>query len=270
MSDYIIETEHLSCKIGYRYLLYDINWQVKAGERWVVFGMNGCGKTSLLSIIAGFKHYTAGNFKIFGEEMRADNVLQMRKKIGWVSSSFFDRYYTKESAMDIVLSGKTGTLGLDENITLEDRKLAKKLLAELHLIDRINYTFDMLSKGERQNVLMARALFSKPDILLLDEPCTGLDIYNREYLFKTVEDLANRDKITIIYVTHYVEEIKEVFDKCLLLKNGRTFAKGETKKIFNDVMISEFLGYPVSIHNDIDGTMRLNVLGVHSNIASFL
>ncbi len=270
MQNAIIEVKHLSCKVGYKYLLHDISWVVQPGERWVVFGMNGCGKTSLLSIIAGFKHFTAGDVKLFGEAFSNENILQIRKKIGWVSSSFFDKYYSKESVMDIVLSGKSGTLGLDGTITLEDQKLAKALLQELHLTERLHYTFDMLSKGERQNVLIARALFSKPEILVLDEPCTGLDIFNREYLFQTIEQLALLKHMTIIYVTHYVEEIKPIFDHCLLMKNGRIFAQGATEQLFQDGMIRELLGYPVTLQWENGVVRSLQVQGIQSNIIKFL
>ena len=100
MADYsgksILEVKNLSCRVGYKYLLKDINWQVNAGEHWVVFGMNGSGKTTLLSIIAGFKHYTGGEINIFGKKLSNENILSVRKRIGWVSASFFDKYYSKE------------------------------------------------------------------------------------------------------------------------------------------------------------------------------
>jgi len=162
----VIELKNVSCKAGYTYLLKEINWDVKQGEHWVVFGMNGSGKTTLLSIIAGFKHWGKGTVKVFDESMNNDNILSFRKRIGWVSTSFFDKYYTKESALNIVLSGKTGTLGLNDNITLEDVKKAKALLRELHLGDKMDRTFDMFSKGERQNILIARALINNPEILI--------------------------------------------------------------------------------------------------------
>lgn len=259
MGECIIELNKLSCKAGYRYLLKDITWRVKPGEHWVVFGMNGSGKTTLLSIIAGFKHYTDGKVKVFGDEMCNDNILDIRKRIGWVSASFFDKYYTKESALHIVLSGKSGTLGLDETITLEDVRLAKELLIELRLEDKINRPFDMMSKGERQNVLIARALFSNPDILILDEPCTGLDVYNRSYLFSTIKELNTKNNLTIIYVTHYVEEVIPLFQQALLLKNGHVFAKGATKEVFTDTLMQEMLGYPVEMDMGQDESYKMNV-----------
>lgn len=269
MNDFIIETKNVGCKVGHKYLLKDINWQVKEGERWVVFGMNGSGKTTLLSIIAGFRHYTEGEVRVFGEPLSNERILNVRRQVGWVSASFFDKYYSREAVMDIVLSGKFGTLGVGDEITLADRRLARRLLAELGLARRSDYTFDMLSKGERQNVLIARALFPKPRILVLDEPCTGLDIYNREYLFQTLTQLADRETLSIIYVTHYLEEIKPIFEKSLLLKNGYVFAKGLTEELFTNEKISDFLNHPVAIEKDEDALMQIKVLNVEPKIADF-
>lgn len=257
--EYLIDLENVSCKNGYKYLLRDVSWKVKPGEHWIVFGMNGSGKTTLLSIIAGFKELTSGIVKVFGQEFSNNTALEIRKKIGWVSSSFFDKHYTKESALDIVLSGKSGTLGLDFNITLDDVYVAKQLLEELKLGDKINYGFDTMSKGERQNVLIARALISNPEILILDEPCTGLDVYNRSYLFSTIEELARNKGITIIYVTHYLEEVTPLFSKALLLKNGRIFAYGNTKEIFTEQYMETLLEHPVMIEQNVDATYRMNI-----------
>lgn len=265
-----IEVYGLSCRVGYKYLLKDIDWQVKRGERWVVFGMNGSGKTTLLSIIAGFKHYSSGEISLLGETLSNENILAMRKKIGWVSASFFDKYYSKEAVNDIVLSGKYGTLGIGYDITTADRKKASRLLDELGLSERKNYTFDMLSKGERQNVLIARALFNTPEILILDEPCTGLDIYNREYLFKTLEVLQKEKNMTIVYVTHYAEEIKPYFDKCLLLKNGHIFAKGKTTELFTAEKISLFLNHRVNVEIDSSGEMHIIVQDVTPKVSELL
>ncbi|MEE0435655.1 MAG: ATP-binding cassette domain-containing protein [Peptococcaceae bacterium] len=249
----IIELNGVSCKVGYRHLLKDVQWQVMPGEHWAVFGMNGSGKTTLLSIIAGFRERTQGELKIFGEVPTNTTILDVRKKIGWVSAAFFDQYYTKESVLDIVLSGKTGTLGLASDIDLDEVTLAKALLTELQLGDKIDRSFDMLSKGERQNVLIARALISEPDILILDEPCTGLDVYNRSYLFSIIEELSANKALTIIYVTHYVEELIPLFDKMLILKNGAVFAQGETANLMNNKTMAGLLGYPVQVEKEADG-----------------
>ena len=263
-----VEIEKLSCKVGHNYLLKDINWQVKSGEKWVVFGMNGCGKTTLLSIISGFRTFSSGNLQVLGERYKEENVLDLRKKIGFVSNSFFDKILSQEAVLDIVLAGKFGTIGIDGDINNYDIVKAKNLLRELRLKDKINRPFNLLSKGERQNVLIARALMSKPELLVLDEPGTGLDVFAREYMLSTVKDLAENTNMTIIYVTHYVEEILENFNNCLLMKDGKIFDCCSTTDIFTTENISKLLDHEVNI-SFYKGRINLR-LEVGSNIRKMI
>jgi len=168
-----------------------------------------------------------------------------------------------ESALDIVLSGVSGTLSLSKDITDADVKRARKLLKELRLESKIDQPFALMSKGERQCVLIARALISNPEILILDEPGTGLDIYARDYVLHAIDDLARNSDMTIIYVTHYAEEILPSFDKTILMKEGRIFKQGLTKDLFTNEVFSEFMEYEseitqsdgyVDIKMKIDGT----------------
>ena len=266
--DVVIRTEKLCCQAGHRYLLRDVNWEVKRGQHWVVFGMNGCGKTTLLSIVAGFKKHTQGKLEVLGESYGTDNVLSLRKRIGWVSSSFFDKYYNEESPLKIVLSGLFGTFGPGYDVTDEQVVLAKELLTRLGLGDKIGRPFNMMSKGERQNVLIARALIAKPDILLLEEPGTGLDVFAREAMLSTVRELAEETDVTVIYVTHYPEEILDMFENCMLLKNGRVYAKGKTEELMDTEHLSAFLDYPVQV-NKLNGKMQIH-LTVHAGISELL
>ncbi|MBO5140145.1 MAG: ATP-binding cassette domain-containing protein [Peptococcaceae bacterium] len=268
--DTIIKLKNLEYKVGHKYLLRDISWEIKRGEHWAVFGMNGSGKTTLLSIIAGFKSFTKGELELYSETLNKQNILQMRKNIGWVSASFFDKYYTRESVMDIVLSGKYGTLGVENDISLDDRKRAKQLLKELHIEYCADATFDMLSKGERQNVLIARALYSNPEILILDEPCTGLDVYNREYLFLELKKIAENTNVTIIYVTHYVEEILPIFQKCLLLKDGQIFMQGSRETVLSDVNMSVFLEHDAQLYQSSNGKLQLDINVPDGNLVNLL
>ena len=120
----LIEVEALSCIHGNRYTLTNINWRVERGSSWLVFGLNGSGKTTLLSIIAGFAEESSGTVKVFGEKYSRENTLAIRKKIGWVSSSFFDKYYSNETALNIVLSGLFGTLGVSGLVSDQQMKKA--------------------------------------------------------------------------------------------------------------------------------------------------
>ena len=173
--------------------------------------------------------------------------MDFRRKIGFISSSFFDKALSRESALDIVLSGKFGTLSTGYGVRDQDVKKAKTLLGELRLRDKVNRPFDLLSKGERQNVLIARALMGQPEVLVLDQPGTGLDIFARQYLLSTIKDLAENTQMTIIYVTHYPEEILPNLEHCLLMKAGRVYASGQTQTLFTSESLSALLEYPVQI-----------------------
>ena len=239
--------DQVSYKSGYTYLLREVNWEVKRGEHWVVFGLNGSGKTTLLSILAGYRPNTHGKLEVLGQEYSDETIFSIRKKIGWVSSSFFDKYMNKESVMNIILSGLSGTLGIRRGIPVNRIMKAKQLLQALGLSEKADYPFQFLSKGERESVLIIRALLSEPEILILDEPTTGLDLFARERLLNTVEQLAQQKNMTILYVTHYPEEILPEFGKCMLLRRGRVYAKGATEEVFTAQKLSSFFNYPVTV-----------------------
>lgn len=244
---YKIETKDLSCKQGTRFLIRDINWQVAERENWIIFGMNGCGKTTLLSIIAGYRKYTHGTVKILGEQLNIDNTIQLRKKISFLSGSYFDNVFNRESVLSIVLSGLFGNFSERYEIRDEDVKKAKQLLSALGLKNRVSYPYDTLSKGQRQKVLIARALMIKPELLILDEPCTGLDIFAREHFLNTIEDIAKETNTNLIYVTHHPDEILPIFNKAMLMQNGRIHSQGELTDIFNDDNMSDFFAYDTKV-----------------------
>ena len=243
----IIEIKNLYVTSGNRYLLQNINWEIKEGKNWILFGSNGCGKTTLLSTIAGFRNWTSGSLKVFGQEYSKENIFELRKQIGWVSSSFFDKFFHAERAIDIVLSGLTGSLSKQFHISNEDILKAYGLMETFHLQNKIERPFDLMSKGERQNVLLARALMSNPKLLILDEPGSGLDVFARENMLQMVEQLAETGDTTILYVTHYPEEILPVFEKCTLMKDGAFYAQGDITDIFTDASMSAFVDMPVKV-----------------------
>ncbi|MBQ6852681.1 MAG: ATP-binding cassette domain-containing protein [Peptococcaceae bacterium] len=255
----IIKTNELCYKSGRRFLINHINWEVKEGEHWLVFGMNGSGKTTLLSMIAGYKSPTFGTLEVLGKQYDKENIFALRKEIGWVSSSFFDKYYANETALRIVLSGLFGTFNIDYDVTDADVRRAKALLRELRMEGKMNRPFNSMSKGERQNVLIARALITQPKVLVLDEPGTGLDIRAREHMMNTVRALAESKKVTIIYVTHYPEEVQPFMNKTMLLKNGRAFAKGDTESVLTSENLSILLDETVHVVQNADGSVTMDV-----------
>lgn len=255
----VIEMKQLNCKIGKQYLLKEINWTITDGEHWILFGLNGSGKTTLLSILAGYQQQTSGELKVFGEAYCAENLIRNRRKIGLVSSSYFDRCYQDESVLEIVLSGVLGTLGLDFDLTDADVKRAKQLLGRLGLAEKINQSYGTMSKGERECVLIARALLAEPEILILDEPCSGLDVLARDNMLHTVEQLAESRETTMIYVTHYMEEILPCFEHAVLLRQGRIYQKGRSQTVFTEAVMCDFLQSAVQVHRDENGRITLSM-----------
>jgi len=243
----LIEAKDLTLKKGSKYILKNINWEIQEQENWVLFGLNGCGKTTLLSILAGYQGTKEGKNYLFGEEITKENFLDLRKRVGFVSSSFFDRYLEREIIQDIVWAGKFGTLGLIDEISDEDVRKGKALLTRLGLKSKMRYPYDCLSKGQQQRVLIARALMAEPEILLLDEPCSGLDIIAREKFLHDIQDLAEEKGITIVYVTHHTEEILPFFNKAALMKNGELVATGDLKEIFSDEVLTDFFETEASV-----------------------
>ena len=250
MSTTIIEAHKLSLRSGRTFILNEVDWQVKSGEHWLVFGMNGSGKTTLLSTIAGFGAATSGSLSVFGKPYTNDNILSQRRRIGWVSASFFDKCYRYEQALDIVLSGLSGTLGVNFYVSDADVRRAKMLLRNLGMASKIHKPLDMLSKGERQNVFIARPLIARPEILVLDEPGTGLDVYARARMMTIVKALAESGNVSVIYVTHYLEEIQPFMMKTLLLRGGRVYAQGDTDVVLTAENLSALVGEDVSLYKD--------------------
>ena len=238
MNNNVIHIENLNFMAGNRYLLKKIDWDIKQHENWLLFGLNGCGKTTLLSVIAGYGNYTSGTVEVLDMAYSEDTTQQIRSKIGFVSSSFFTKYFKYETVLHVVLSGLTGTLGVNFKISNQDVIRVKKLLIELEVEDKANQPFQELSKGEQQKVLIARALVANPEILILDEPSTGLDLYARDKMLRFIKKIANED-IAIIYVTHYLEEVVADFDQCLVLKEGEIYAKGKTEEILKDGLLQQ-------------------------------
>lgn len=255
----LIESKRLCCKVGKRYLLNNINWQVEDGEHWMVFGMNGSGKTTLLSMIAGFRPVTSGTLQVLGYSYTQETIFALRRQVGMVSSSLFDHIYHNELALQIVLSGLFGSFDVGNGLKDADVCRAKSILRELRMGDKLYRPFSTLSKGERQNVLIARALISRPRILVLDEPSSGLDLYAQEYFFNTVQALADSGVVTILYVTHHPEEIPPFVTKTLLLRSGQVFAQGPIDEMIQSQRISALLNEAVTVRHEVDGHFRMSV-----------
>ena len=220
-------------------ILDGIDWHVDAGERWVLLGPNGSGKTSLARIASLWMHPSAGGVEVLGGVLGRIDVRSHRRRIALVSAAMADMLRPALPARDIVMTAANAALEpWWHRYTHEDRAAAVATLARVgadHLADR---TFGTLSSGERQRVLLARALAIDPGLLLLYEPFAGLDLGAREDLIARLGSLAS-DPTTppSVLVTHHVDEIPSGSTHLLLLREGRIVDSGP----IGDVLTSEAL-----------------------------
>lgn len=233
---------------GHR-VLADVSWSVASGDRWVVLGRNGSGKTSLLRIASLYLHPTEGTVAVLGERLGRTDVRRLRTRIGVASAAMADLLRPGLSAADVVMTAKYAALEPWWN-TYEaaDRERALVLLDRLGCAAHADQPFGTLSSGERQRVQLARTLMGDPGLLLLDEPTAGLDLGGREDLVRRLGDLA-ADPTTppVVLVTHHVEEIPTGFGHALLLRDGRVQAAGPIADVLTAEALSECFGLPLDV-----------------------
>lgn len=242
----VIQLKNVSYQRQNQTILKNVNWSVREGEHWALLGLNGSGKTTLLNIINGYIWPTTGEVTVLSKQFGTYPLGELRKIIGWVSTSMQEKLYGDEYTENIVLSGKFASPKLYEDPEQTDIDRALALMEEFGLNRFIHRRYATLSQGEKQKVLILRALMANPKLLILDEPCTGLDVFAREQLLETVEQLSTqKDAPTLIYVTHHIEEILPVFEKTLMLRRGEVFEAGSTAGLITEEKLTEFFEAPL-------------------------
>lgn len=244
----IVNIKNVSWHRNGTYILKNINWKVQAGEHWAIIGLNGSGKTSLLKIITGYIYPSEGEVEVLDKKFGSFDLRELRKSIGWVSSSLQEALYVNETVEDIVLSGKFASIGLYDIPEKEDIKQANNLLEEFDCAELTKRCYYTLSQGEKQKVILARSLMNSPRLLILDEPCTGLDLFARENFLSNVEQIGSRKNApTLLYVTHHIDEILPVFNHTILMRNGNIHLQGSKKEVLTEDNLKYFFSRPVNI-----------------------
>lgn len=250
-----IRLERVSLRRDGRDLLRDIDWTVEADERWVVLGANGSGKTSLIRIAALYEHPSSGKVEILGERLGRTDVRSTRRRVSMVSAAMVDLVRRDLPAETVVMCAKHAALEpwwhtYDD----EDAARARHLLDDAGLAHVVGRSFGTLSSGERQRVLLARALMPRPELLLLDEPCAGLDLGGREELVDSLSAMATSAAVLpMVLVTHHVEEIPPEFSHALVIRRGTVLAKGAIDDVLDGRTVSEAFGVDVVIDRHADG-----------------
>jgi len=232
-----------------RRILAGVDWTVRPGERWVVLGPNGSGKTTLLRVAGLWLRPTAGTVAVAGETSGRTDVRTLRARIGFTSAALSDSLRADVDALDVVMTGRRAALEAWWHPWTEaDRDAARAELDRVGASALAGRRFGTLSSGERQRVLLARALAGAPALLLLDEPAAGLDLGAREDLVDRLGALA-ADPATapVVLVTHHPEEIPPGFTHALLVRDGAVSAAGPIDAVLADGPLSACFGLPLAV-----------------------
>jgi iron complex transport system ATP-binding protein len=247
----LLELKDVTYALHGKNILDRVSWTVKPNEHWAILGANGAGKTSLLKIVCGELWPNRGGEVYRNGEAFLD-LRVLRRSIGWVTSTLLPDIPKREAVLDTVVSGKYAQLGLwsfaREEPGAAEFAAAGSYLAELgcgHLGMR---AFGTLSQGEQQKVMICRALMAAPYLLMLDEPCAGMDPGARETFLSALLSLGKKRRLpALIYVTHHPEEILPIFTRTLILKNGKVMREGVTGEVLTPRTIEDLYGVSLSL-----------------------
>ena len=230
-------------------LLADVDWTVRDGERWVVLGPNGAGKSTLMHVAGASLFPSRGTVELLGEQFGSADLGELRTRVGLSSSSLGDRIPPHEKALDVIVTAAYGVVGRwSERYDPADVARAQDLLGRMGLRAFADRRFGTLSEGERKRVLLARALMTDPELLLLDEPAAGLDLGAREALLRLLTRLAqDKDAPPTVLVTHHVEEVPVGTTHALLLSRGRSLAAGPVAEVLTGPLLSRAFGLPLIV-----------------------
>lgn len=254
-----LRVRNLCIRRGKTRILDDISWSVRGREHWVILGANGSGKTSLLSALTGYLTPTSGSMTLLGGEFGNSDWRALRSRVGLVSSSVRQMMPEHEPALITVASGRHAMIDYWGVPGRKEREQARRLLQQVKCGNLADRPWLYLSQGERQRVLIGRALMAQPRLLILDEPCAGLDPAAREDFLNFLDELGRRRSgPNLVLVTHHVEEIMPAFTHALVLKHGKVLASGPLRSAVTSETLSAAFGVTTSLCRR-KGRLRLSI-----------
>lgn len=238
-----LEIKDLTIERSGTVILNRLSWTARRGEHWVILGANGSGKTSLLSALTGYLTPTDGHIRVLDKVFGEDDWRELRLHIGLVSSAIRQKIPDWDSAELVVISGKYAMLDYWGPVRRADRIAAARILKQVECEHLLKREWGVLSQGERQRVLIGRALMCAPRLLILDEPCAGLDPVARETFLAFLQRMALQKRGPgLVFVTHHVEEIVPALSHVLILRQGGVLAVGEKAQVLTSANLSKAYG----------------------------
>lgn len=247
-SSSILRVQNASFVRGGRRILDDISWSVAQGQHWCVLGPNGCGKTSLINLITGYEPATDGEVQIGEETFGNSDWREVRKRVGLVTNTLTTYIEASEPVLHVIASGRDAKLNLWQPPSATLKKHASGLLEAAGCEYLKKSLWGVLSQGEKQKILICRALMARFEVLILDEPCAGLDPVAREQFLSWMSEISTwPESPSLVMVTHHVEEILPCVSHIFMLRSGRVLIQGEKKSVLNSAALSTLYGAPVKL-----------------------
>ena len=257
----LLELREITLERGPVKILHRVSWRVEKGEHWVILGPNGSGKSSVLNILLGYQFPTSGEVRLLSRRFGESDWRELREQIGYVGLTIGLQIPPDEPVLETVVSGKTAMLAYWGKMPEADATHARSILRRLgcdYLADRL---WGVISQGERQKVMIARALMGSPSMIILDEPCAGLDPVARENFLEWLNHFKRLGTgTTFILVTHHLEEVVPLFTNVLLLKGGTVLAAGRKREVLQADTLSHLFQAPVRLRRLADGRSHFQFL----------
>ncbi|CAM3522879.1 ABC transporter ATP-binding protein [Marinicrinis lubricantis] len=242
----MITLQNLTMRREERLILDHVNLQINEGEQWVILGRNGSGKTTILEMINGYLFPSSGRVEVMGHVYGQVDVREVRKKIGYISQSLMEKLNLSDPVWEVAATGEYGFLRFYQEIPGEVKEKALHILEQLNILHLAEKPLGVLSQGERKKAMLARVIMSDPSLLILDEPCSGLDLYEREKLLADLEQLSKKP-LQMVYVTHHIEEIMPFFTHTAVVHEGKILASGHKEDVLKDELFKQVFDVDVKL-----------------------
>ena len=243
---FLVKIKNADVFVGENKVLKSLNWSMGENENWAIIGNNGTGKTTFMRLIFGELIPVYGGEVCWVGNKERSPLSEVREKIGYVSAEYQSSYDRPAFGWEVVASGHFSSIGLHEKVTPRQKEAAFESMNYLGIEYLSNTLYNQMSYGEARRILLARAIVRRTLLMILDEPCAGLDIPTRENFLESLEKLA-RKRTQMIYVTHRIEEIMPCFTHVLYLKNGKIFKQGRKEAMMNSEILSSALDCPIRV-----------------------
>ena len=232
----MIKLDNIQFRRDRKIILQDVNLHIGDGEQWIMLGRNGSGKTTLLELMTGYQFPSSGSVEVLGYKYGSVDLREVRKEIGYIGQTLLEKMNLSDPVWEAVATGEYAFLRFYQHIPEDVVEKARGILQQLDIEDLWDRPLGVISQGERKKVLLARSMMSSPKLIILDEPCAGLDLFEREKLLKAISLFAQQG-VRMVYVTHHLEEIIPMFTHVALIEGGQVVAAGPKREVLTDELL---------------------------------